>query len=160
MDGAEGVRGQGKTVTKGSAVVVDRSISCTWCHGSSTAEFSPVDCPGRLSALWTQGIMSVGLVVISVYLFDSEGMSDRNRRLLDAAGDHIAKLGLPWLLMGDFNLTLMICSSITQGFWSPFAEPSGLLIPLLASPLEVAGSSTSSLLTSESVTPLREFGST
>ena len=100
-----GAHGDSGKVSRGTAVITDKTIGAAWCNGHSTADFSPPDMPGRLSATWTHGIVRGGMVMISIYLFDSEGMSERNRKLLDTAGDLIASLGLPWALMGDFNMT-------------------------------------------------------
>ena len=41
--------------------------------------------------------------MISVYLWEGEGLTDRNRSILYAAGDAIKRHGGPWLIGGDFN---------------------------------------------------------
>ena len=59
----------------------------------------------RVAVAWVDGVLRGGLMVISVYLWHSEGLSDRNMSVLHAAGDAIAKFGGPWLMGGDFNMT-------------------------------------------------------
>ena len=41
---------------------------------------------------------------MSIYLWDSEGLTPRNRELLEQAGEFAKKFGGPWLLAGDFNM--------------------------------------------------------
>ena len=43
--------------------------------------------------------------MISVYLWDGEGLTDRNRAILFAVGEAIKRHGGPWLIGGDFNTT-------------------------------------------------------
>ena len=54
---------------------------------------------------WVDGIVRGGAMVISIYLWHSEGLSDRNRTILDAAAEAIRRFGGPWLMAGDFNMT-------------------------------------------------------
>ena len=42
---------------------------------------------------------------MSVYLFHSEGLTCRNKSILDKAGAIALEHGGPWPLAGDFNLT-------------------------------------------------------
>ena len=44
-------------------------------------------------------------MVLSVYLWHSEGLSERNRLILEAAGEAIETFGGAWMLAGDFNMT-------------------------------------------------------
>jgi hypothetical protein len=60
--------------------------------------------PGRLCASWTDGILRGGLLIVSLYLHDSEGWTDRNLDLFSKAADLILKHGGPWVLGGDFNM--------------------------------------------------------
>ena len=43
--------------------------------------------------------------MISIYLFDGEGLTQRNRAILHRAGEIIRKHKEPWLIAGDFNCT-------------------------------------------------------
>jgi ribonuclease HI len=54
---------------------------------------------------WIDGIVRGGVVLASVYLWHSEGLTDRNLALLYAAGDAVIAHGGPWVLAGDFNMT-------------------------------------------------------
>ena len=44
-------------------------------------------------------------MLLSVYLWDVEGLTDRNRAILHRAGNLIVKHGGSWILGGDFNNT-------------------------------------------------------
>jgi ribonuclease HI len=68
-------------------------------------DLSPRGSEGRLSAAWAGGILRGGIMLLSVYLWHSEGMTARNVELLEAAGAAIAQYGGPWVLAGDFNMT-------------------------------------------------------
>ena len=72
--------------------------------GDSTAVH---DCglQNRLSCAWIDGVLRGGVMVLSLYLWHSEGLSRRNLELLWAAGEVIAEHGGPWILGGDFNMT-------------------------------------------------------
>jgi hypothetical protein len=49
--------------------------------------------------------MRGGLLVLTMYLWHSEGLSQRNLELLWAAGEVIVAHGGPWLLGADFNMS-------------------------------------------------------
>ena len=87
MDGARGVAGDSGKVTRGTATIVDRALGCSYCNGCTTADFPPPDSPGRLSAVWTHGVLKGGIVTVSIYLHDSESKSGRNTQLLDRAAE-------------------------------------------------------------------------
>ena len=77
--------------------------------GSGKPSSLPVDASpggslGRLACTWIDGVVRGGLLVISMYLWHSEGLSRRNMELLCAAGDVIIKHGGPWLIGADFNM--------------------------------------------------------
>ena len=58
-----------------------------WQH-----DISPHASPGRLCAAWIEGLIRGGLLVMSIYLWDSEGLTPRNRELLEQAGEFAKKL--------------------------------------------------------------------
>ena len=43
-------------------------------------------------------------MIVSVYLWVTEGLTERNLAILYAAGDAIAAYGGPWIIAGDFNV--------------------------------------------------------
>ena len=45
------------------------------------------------------------MLILSVYLFHSEGLTCRNNSILEKAGGIALENGGPWLLAGDFNMT-------------------------------------------------------
>ena len=50
-------------------------------------------------------IVPGGLHVVSVYLKDSEGLSEYNLRVLQEAAALALTLGTPWIMAGDGNIT-------------------------------------------------------
>ena len=44
-------------------------------------------------------------MLLSVYLWHTEGLTERNWRILHAAGECVAQFGGPWIIGGDFNMT-------------------------------------------------------
>ena len=54
--------------------------------------------------MFVQGVLRGGVLLVSIYLWHTEGLTDRNRALLDMAGAVISEFGGPWLLAGDFNM--------------------------------------------------------
>ena len=43
-------------------------------------------------------------MLMSIHLWHSEGLTERNWRILHAAGQCIARFGGPWIMGGDFNM--------------------------------------------------------
>ena len=68
-------------------------------------DLSPRGSEGRLSVAWVDGVLRGGVMVLSVYLWHTEGLTDRNMDLLNAVGEAVARFGGPWVLGGDMNLT-------------------------------------------------------
>ena len=60
--------------------------------------------PGRVPAAFWPGILGRGILVISVYLFDSEGLSGRNEALLAYIVSLVKVAKCPFVIGGDFNL--------------------------------------------------------
>ena len=51
------------------------------------------------------GVLRGGVMLISVYLWHTEGLTTRNLAILNAAGEAVARHGGPWIMVGDFNMT-------------------------------------------------------
>ena len=104
LQGAPAVQLSSGKYSAGVCVAARRHINLGmppgWDHDISTAAS-----PGRLCAAWLEGVIKGGLLIISIYLWDGEGMSDRNKEILEQAGLHIKMYGGPWLIAGDFNMT-------------------------------------------------------
>ena len=73
--------------------------------GELQFDLSPARSPGKLTAAWLDGGLKGGMVIVSPYLWHSEGVTHRNLELLQAAGDLVVGHGGPWLMGGDFNMT-------------------------------------------------------
>ena len=58
----------------------------------------------RFCVRWLGAVCRGGIHLISVYLRDSEGLSQANFDILHSVAAAIAELQGPWLLAGDFNV--------------------------------------------------------
>ena len=58
----------------------------------------------RICVRWLGSVCRGGLHLISVYLRDSEGLSQANLDILHSVAATISELQGPWLIAGDFNL--------------------------------------------------------
>eukprot|EP00972_Heterocapsa_arctica_P075083 11079369-Heterocapsa_arctica.AAC.1 len=104
LQGAQAVRCDSGRGSAGTCVAASANV------GLSQAAGCPFDCSpegseGRLSAAWLEGVLRGGVMVMSVYLWHTEGLTERNIGILNAAGEAAARFGGPWLLAGDFNMT-------------------------------------------------------
>ena len=87
--------------TSGGVGIATRS-----CRGLGLLEgmLNPRVFPGRV-ALWHWGaVIKGGIVVASVWLIPSEGMSPANRAILAELGRLLRRWGRPFLVAGDWNL--------------------------------------------------------
>ena len=81
-----------------SAHSTGTSISVRSAYGAGLTQGarednSPPESPGRLATAWVDGIIRDGVLLLSVYLWDGEGLTDRNRAILHRAGNVIVKHG-------------------------------------------------------------------
>ena len=86
----------------GTTVIAERSVGVdkvfrTWNHGTGEAA-------GRVSAAWVQDVTRAGVLLVSTYLWHSEGLSERNIRILGAIASILARHGGPWIIGGGFNI--------------------------------------------------------
>ena len=86
----------------GVAVATPKHIPCA-VTGVVNLDLSPAGSGGRVAALWVQAAIPGGLLVVSVYLWHSEGLTARNRDILNGALGAVAAHGGPWVIVGDFN---------------------------------------------------------
>ena len=94
---------------KGSRAGVCIAVSTCFDSGARLDEPSDplqeIPCAaGRLTSVWIDGIIRGGLLVLSMYLWHSEGLSSRNWQILLEAGGVIAKHGGPWIIGAEFNM--------------------------------------------------------
>ena len=73
--------------------------------GGKPVDRSPPSSPGRLAVTWLDCTLRGGLLVVSIYLWHSEGLSARNLELLAAAGQAVAEHGGAFVIAGDWNMT-------------------------------------------------------
>ena len=103
MQGARGVRSSGGRDTVGVGIAVRSGIGLGRAADLGF-DCSPRESPGRLAVGWVDGVLRGGVMMISIYLWHSEGLSERNVALLHAAGEAIASFGGPWMMGGDWNM--------------------------------------------------------
>ena len=61
--------------------------------------------PGRLCVAWIDAVVKGGIMAGSLYLWHTEGLSERNRGLLNAFAEQVFAYSGPWSLQGDFNMS-------------------------------------------------------
>ena len=64
---------------------------------------APQESAGRLMKLWIQDLLPSGVMLLSIYLWHSEGHTDRNVRLLCRALEEANIAKGPWIQAGDFQ---------------------------------------------------------
>ena len=65
----------------------------------------------RLCFAWIGGIIRGGMHCGSIWLKDSEGLSQTNQSILVEAAASIGRLRGPWVLGGDWNMTPQVLAS-------------------------------------------------
>ncbi len=67
-------------------------------------DLSPAGSPGRIAAAWVQAGGVGGLLVITVYLWTTEGLTPRNVAIIERAVGTARSYGALWIIGGDFNV--------------------------------------------------------
>ena len=104
LQGAEGVRRESGRGTAGVGIATSSSVGAC-CPLGGVVDCSPPKSEGRLAAMWIDGVLRGGVLLLSIYFWHSEGLTERNKTLLAAAGEVIARAGGPWVIGGDFNMS-------------------------------------------------------
>ena len=84
VQGAPAAQEDSGTYTAGTCVAtryINMGLPPGW-----KPDISPAGSPGRLGVAWIEGMIRGGMLVVSVYLWHSEGMSARNREIMDEVG--------------------------------------------------------------------------
>ena len=87
-----GSGGCGVAVKKGSGI-----------SAVSTSDLDP-EAKHRIAAAWVDVVIKGGITIISVYMADSEGLSERNMAVLQEATALVRSLRSPWIMAGDWNM--------------------------------------------------------
>ena len=95
---------KGHCPSAGVAIAVPQHLRLAKLPGQEW-DASPSGSPGRIAKAWVQAVTPCGLLVISVYLWTSEGLTQRNREIISTALGEARAHGGPWVILGDFNLT-------------------------------------------------------
>ena len=95
--------GNGGGLSAGVYLAFPKHVIVTQLDGSGTWDFSPPGSDGRIVAAWADLYVRGGIVVISVYMWCSEGLSLRNLSVLDAVGCLVKSYGMPWIMAGDLK---------------------------------------------------------
>ncbi len=102
--GAQAAKGSKGGNSAGVAVAVPSHIGAAPVTGH-TWDISPPESPGRLSAAWIDTGPRGGLVSITMYAWDMEGLTTRNVRLVTEAVRVGRSHGGVFIIGGDFNCT-------------------------------------------------------
>eukprot|EP00973_Karenia_brevis_P090801 12404335-Karenia_brevis.AAC.1 len=58
----------------------------------------------RLGLAWVNAVLKGGIVMLSIYPKDSEGLSETNLYFLEQVAVVLRTLKGPWVIAGDWNL--------------------------------------------------------
>ncbi|CAK0899811.1 unnamed protein product [Prorocentrum cordatum] len=72
--------------------------------GINQWDISPRESKGRLAVAWIDAYSKEGLVLGAAYLWNSEGLTQRNKRILAKWGATMNAIQRGWILGGDFNI--------------------------------------------------------
>ena len=61
-------------------------------------------CAHRIASAWVASVLKGGIQIFSVYLIDSVGINEANKKILDAITATIQTLSGPWIIAGDWNV--------------------------------------------------------
>ena len=100
--GATAARAVGGGASAGVAIAIPKGIN-GGVEKKGDHDCAPPESKGRLAKLWVQDILPCGVTILSVYMWHSEGHTDRNVRLLCKALEEAKRSKGPWLLAGDFQ---------------------------------------------------------
>ena len=90
----------GKGSTGGVFVAARARIGMGYSPGLTIAELVP----GRLTVVHLATLAKGGMVAYSVYLWPSEGLTERNLAVLHVLASHVLSHGKVWVAGGDWNL--------------------------------------------------------
>ncbi len=103
MAPAAATKGKRGGPSAGAGVVVPSHVGWSAPPGLSW-DASPPGSAGRVAAAWVQTGATVGVLVISVYLWTGEGLTARNVALIERALWVARSYGALWIIGGDFNV--------------------------------------------------------
>jgi hypothetical protein len=101
----EAVIGAGGGSSAGTCIVAPRSVGWAPPANDGRWDWSPIRSPGRVTAAWLEAGTKCGLLLVSLYLWTSEGMSARNLGLLEQALVTASRHGSPWIIGMDANVS-------------------------------------------------------
>ena len=64
------------------------------------------DCSHRIAMAWVASCFKGGVHVISLYLIDTVGLNDANKKILENVTAAIKLLEGPWVIAGDWSVNL------------------------------------------------------
>ncbi len=100
----EAAEGKGGGPSAGVAIAVPLHRGWGGIQGPCW-DLSPPGSPGRLVGAWVQAGPRGGMACLTLYLWTSEGMSQRNVALVEAALAVASTCGCAWLMGADWNVT-------------------------------------------------------
>ena len=91
-----------KGTSAGVAIVVRAHLETGLC--AQTADLSPTGSEGRLAAAWSRFGPGTSILILSAYLWHSEGLTLRNKKILVTAISKAKYFGCPWIMGADFHM--------------------------------------------------------
>jgi len=61
-------------------------------------------CAHRIASAWVASVLKGGIQIFSVYLINTVGINEANKKILDAIAATILTLSGPWIISGDWNV--------------------------------------------------------
>jgi len=107
--------GQAETsrhTSAGTLVAVPTTMGVQYAYGNNFWDASSTKEPGRIAVAWLD--VFKGIYLVSIYLHDGEGWSERNTAIMQHLAKMLATLSAPWILGGDFNMEPEV---LEQGYW-------------------------------------------
>ena len=104
LQGAKATPGEAGAWSSGTGIAVKSKIGMGRV-GGLPHDISPPGSEGKVSVCWADGVLRGGILCVSVYLWHTEGLSERNCQILEAAGKAVCQHGGAWCIIGDFNMT-------------------------------------------------------
>ena len=105
---SQAIHGLKNGLSSGVAIMVDKSRDTDVPdhgkpieHGEEHLHYEIV--PGRAAAVVIQGWAHTTLLMITLYLDVDDGLQETNISILYIVGEWIARMGIPYVICGDFN---------------------------------------------------------
>jgi len=103
MAGVAAVR-DGPRAARGTSGVCVAAAKHLGLSDGGNASCSPEGSLGRAAGAWVDSVVRGGIYIVSIYLWDGEGMTARNLSIVQSAAEAVLRHGGPWMIAGDWNM--------------------------------------------------------